>query len=103
MRVKKLDESSVEWARLEEAETSSVGALIDSLEESLALADKRYLFDWSLPLNCPCLAQQLVIPKYFAGTVRLAVLVCFVSNLSDVFSQAVCPSVCYDLPLSLSL
>ena len=49
------------------------------------------------------LAQQLVIPKYFAGTVRLAVLVCFVSNLSDVFSQAVCPSVCYALPLSLSL
>ena len=101
MRVKKLDESSVEWARLEEAETSSVGALIDSLtrQESLPLADKRYLFDWSLPLNCPRLAQQLVIPKYFAGTVRLAVLVCSVSKA--MFSAK--PSVCYDLPLSLSL
>lgn len=30
-------------------------------------ADPRYLFDWSLPLNCPELTQELSIPEYFAG------------------------------------
>jgi len=27
----------------------------------------KYLFDWSLPLNCPELVKELRIPKYFAG------------------------------------
>ena len=27
----------------------------------------RYLFDWSLPLNCPELVKELQIPKYFAS------------------------------------
>jgi hypothetical protein len=26
-----------------------------------------YLHDWSLPLHCPSVAEQLIIPKYFAG------------------------------------
>ena len=26
-----------------------------------------YLFDWSLPHHCPPLAEELTIPKYFAG------------------------------------
>lgn len=29
-----------------------------------------YLFDWSLPVHCPKLAQELTIPKYFAGIAR---------------------------------
>ena len=27
----------------------------------------KYLFDWSLPLNCPELVKELQIPKYFAS------------------------------------
>ncbi len=38
------------------------------METSLhVLPEARYLFDWSLPLSCPGLAQELRIPKYFAG------------------------------------
>ena len=33
----------------------------------MAIAELKYLFDWSLPLHCPELAKQLVIPKYFAA------------------------------------
>jgi len=29
--------------------------------------ETRYLFDWSLPLYAPELAQELTIPKYFAN------------------------------------
>ena len=31
------------------------------------LVGHRYLFDWSLPLHCPELANEMNIPKYFAG------------------------------------
>ena len=35
--------------------------------ESTSIIDLRYLFDWSLPLNCPELASELSMPKYFAN------------------------------------
>lgn len=25
-----------------------------------------YLFDWSLPLHCPALAEQITVPEYFS-------------------------------------
>ena len=31
------------------------------------IAELKYIFDWSLPLHCPELAEQLTIPQYFAG------------------------------------
>ena len=60
---------SVEWAQLEDADTVTVKDHIASLSEqdTLPISDKTYLFDWSLPLYSPKLAQQLTIPKYFAG------------------------------------
>ena len=30
-------------------------------------SDLQYLFDWSLPINCPDLVKELRIPKYFAN------------------------------------
>jgi hypothetical protein len=30
-------------------------------------SDRQYLFDWSLPINCPNLVKELRIPKYFAN------------------------------------
>ena len=69
MTLKKLDQNSVEWARLENTETCTVEDFISTLaaQEQKAMEEKRYLFDWSLPLYCPRLADELRIPKYFAG------------------------------------
>lgn len=55
---------SVEWARLEESSLTTVGEFIDKIEKN---ETNEYLFDWSLPLHCPELAQDLTIPKYFAS------------------------------------
>ena len=57
---------SVEWAKLETGQTMSVASYIDSVTGS-TLTEQLYLFDWSLPINCPPLADELIIPKYFAG------------------------------------
>lgn len=70
MVAKRLVVDSVEWARLEECDSSTtVGAFIDSLPQQAGLppGDQRYLFDWSLPVHCPQLASELFIPRYFAG------------------------------------
>ena len=32
----------------------------------MTFVDQCYLFDWSLPLNCPELMQELAIPEYVA-------------------------------------
>ena len=61
--VKQLVHGSVEWARLEDAEMTTVQQFVDGLKEG----KERYLFDWSLPLFAPTLAAQVTIPKYFAG------------------------------------
>ena len=101
MTLKKLDQSSVEWARLETAERCSVGAFIDNLpkQEAAAMKDKRYLFDWSIPLNCPRLAEEVKIPKYFAGQFDFSVrrvsvwsTTCYPPNQGILFS--LCLSVC---------
>eukprot|EP00095_Tigriopus_kingsejongensis_P000564 maker-scaffold776_size99073-snap-gene-0.20 protein:Tk00564 transcript:maker-scaffold776_size99073-snap-gene-0.20-mRNA-1 annotation:"hypothetical protein BRAFLDRAFT_84996" len=65
--LKTFDPDSLEWARLESIETVTVAEFIDSIltKEPSAIASDRYLFDWSLPLHCPELADKLCIPKYF--------------------------------------
>lgn len=57
---------SVEWARLETGQTMTVSSYINEVTSS-TLTQPLYLFDWSIPINCPALAEQLIIPKYFAG------------------------------------
>ena len=66
--LKKPMKHSVEWARLESSKTVSVSSYISDILHG-TLEEPLYLFDWSLPLNCPDLAKQLVIPKYFVGKV----------------------------------
>lgn len=40
----------------------------DNLSLSLLhVASLKYLFDWSIPLHCPELMKELIIPKYFSG------------------------------------
>ncbi|XP_059151940.1 uncharacterized protein LOC131938068 [Physella acuta] len=63
VKVKCAVSDSVEWARLEESSLTTVGEFISKVEKN---ETNEYLFDWSLPLHCPELAQDLVIPKYFA-------------------------------------
>jgi hypothetical protein len=96
--VKKLVRGSVEWARLEEAETTTVADFVHSVLAAEGTrcgsvggssgrsgvcggptgtaqhrlqqereGERRYLFDWSLPLYAPELAAELTIPKYFSG------------------------------------
>jgi hypothetical protein len=61
-------ENSGEWARLENKEQTTVSDYIDRIER---LGETRepegYLFDWSLPIHCPNLVQELRVPRYFAG------------------------------------
>ncbi|CAG2212437.1 unnamed protein product [Mytilus edulis] len=64
--LKKPVKQSVEWARLENSRTVPVSTYIDQIIDN-TLAEPLYLFDWSLPINCPSLAKELTIPKYFAG------------------------------------
>ena len=66
--VKQSVPGSVEWAGLEESKSVKVAQFLDSLHCS-----HDYLFDWSLPLHCPGLAEELTIPRYFAGEITLAV------------------------------
>ncbi|XP_064607869.1 LOW QUALITY PROTEIN: bifunctional arginine demethylase and lysyl-hydroxylase JMJD6-like [Liolophura sinensis] len=64
--LKKYVPESVEWARLENDKISSVAEFVDSVidgEETGNLC----LFDWSLPLHCPQLAEEITVPRYFAG------------------------------------
>ncbi|KAK3090370.1 hypothetical protein FSP39_011282 [Pinctada imbricata] len=56
---------SCEWARLEEHSRDTIGAYIDRVLNRAET--ESYLFDWSLPINCNQLAQELSIPKYFAN------------------------------------
>lgn len=55
---------SVEWAKLEQSREVTVGEFIDQVR---AGQTSDYLFDWSLPLHCPQLTNELNIPKYFSG------------------------------------
>ena len=66
--VKQSVPGSVEWAGLEQSKSVKVAQFLDSLHCS-----QDYLFDWSLPLHCPGLAEELTIPRYFAGEVMFAV------------------------------
>ena len=49
---------SAEWAGLEGGEQVKVG---DLLSKGFPPSGK-YLFDWSLPLHCPALAKEFIIP-----------------------------------------
>ena len=57
----------MQWARLEDAEEQSVRDFIDGLQDETRTPDPLYLFDWNLPVHCPELVKELIIPKYFAG------------------------------------
>ncbi|GAB6022083.1 hypothetical protein CHUAL_006226 [Chamberlinius hualienensis] len=65
--LKRLVNLSVEWAKLELAKESTVAEFIQSLKHPGRDADHEslYLFDWSLPIHCPQLAQEVTIPHYF--------------------------------------
>ncbi|KAL4239714.1 hypothetical protein ACF0H5_000518 [Mactra antiquata] len=67
--LKKSVKDSVQWARLEDSKLMKVKDFItgihgDNLDNDLK---QLYLFDWSIPVHCPKLADELIIPKYFAG------------------------------------
>ena len=64
--LKKPVTDSVEWARLEDGKSMKVKDFIDNLTNADGNLDL-YLFDWSLPQHCLPLAEELTIPKYFAG------------------------------------
>ena len=55
--LKRSDPDSSEWARLEYSREGTVAELLDS--------KALYLFDWSLPLFCPELESEFVVPEYF--------------------------------------
>lgn len=55
---------SVEWAKLEQCRETTVGEFIDQVKDGQT---SDYLFDWSLPIHCPQLAEDLSLPKYFSG------------------------------------
>ena len=63
--LKKQVNSSVEWACLENSETVLVSEFIEKVEKG---ETKDYLFDWSLPLYCQELSEQLKIPSFFNGS-----------------------------------
>ncbi|KAG8467241.1 hypothetical protein KFE25_000557 [Diacronema lutheri] len=68
VRLKRREAHSSEWARLEDAPLDAgapetLGEVIDGLADG-ACGD--YLFDWSLPINCPELLDGVRIPRYFA-------------------------------------
>ena len=99
--VKRLVPSSVEWAQLEDAGTTTVGAFVASvLSQKKGTKDvthqeqreqqepgqqghsqhqkqgqqdheQRYLFDWSLPLFAPELDAELTVPCYFNAEVDM--------------------------------
>ena len=71
--LKKHVPGSLEWARLEDGETISVGQYIKNLTTNHI--DNMCLFDWSLPINCSQLANELTIPKYFAGELTYLLIV----------------------------
>ncbi|RUS72799.1 hypothetical protein EGW08_019436 [Elysia chlorotica] len=54
---------SVEWAKLEESRQMTVADHIIKIKEGQT---EDYLFDWSLPLHCPHLANEIVIPDHFS-------------------------------------
>lgn len=62
--LKRMVKESTEWAKLEPAGNMKVSEFIDSLQ---TLKEPLYLFDWSIPTHAPDLAEELRIPKYFAG------------------------------------
>lgn len=59
------------WASLASAGSMNVGEFIDAVDRgdyaNVPTSDKRYLFDWLLPYNCPELLDTFVVPAYFAG------------------------------------
>ncbi|XP_076326405.1 bifunctional arginine demethylase and lysyl-hydroxylase JMJD6-A-like isoform X2 [Tachypleus tridentatus] len=61
--LRKLVPNSIEWARLKADLDMTVEEFINSVVNNES--ENRYLFDWSLPLHCPELADQLVVPDYF--------------------------------------
>ena len=55
----------MEWAKLETRteETTSIQNFVQNIQSG---AEKEgYLFDWSLPLFCPELYEELLLPPYF--------------------------------------
>jgi len=68
--VKKPVAESVKFARLEDCGTMKVKDVVTRIQGNQSCDqshDLMYLFDWSLPCHCPQLAEELIIPKYFAG------------------------------------
>ena len=65
--LKKCVKESVQWARLEDSKVTTVREFISGIHDNSQECNNMYLFDWSLPLHCPKLAEEITIPKYFAG------------------------------------
>ena len=61
--LKKGCKDSVEWARLEPSQETSVTDFIESIERGES--NGRYLFDWSLPIFFPELDEEFNLPAYF--------------------------------------
>ena len=58
---------STEWGRLDfsDNEQTTVSDFITDIQKNKYPNGGGYLFDWSLPLFCPELSDDLLIPKYF--------------------------------------
>lgn len=58
-------DDSIEWAKLEcDASFSTIEQHLEQLNDDNY---KKYLFDWSIPINCPELNQVLKLPKIFGN------------------------------------
>ncbi|GFR87853.1 bifunctional arginine demethylase and lysyl-hydroxylase JMJD6-B [Elysia marginata] len=79
--VKRHISGSVEWAKLEESRTTTLADHIDKVQQNQTTD---YLFDWSLPLHCPQLANEITVPEYFSGEMEDKVCLAGRVNESDV-------------------
>ena len=52
---------SAEWAKLEPSKETTISSFVEEIKNKTSTD---YLFDWSLPLFCPELNKEFVIPEY---------------------------------------
>lgn len=69
MEPKRVVVDSMRWARLVECAPI---AMQQYLDEVVAGTTDAYVHDYSLPLHCPEVMDQLSIPKYFSGAWLIA-------------------------------
>lgn len=64
--LKHFDPKHASWGNLvSDKEKTNVGEFVDSVVARTA--GNAYLFDWSIPRNCPALLETYSVPKYFAS------------------------------------